>query len=260
MSDALNTKNNIVTLKDAELSFRLGKNKNIKVLDKLNLEIENGKVLGLVGESGCGKTTVTRVLLGLESLSNGTYTFLNREIKSRSDFSFVRQNMQMVFQDPFLSIDPTMRMKDVLEEPMLGLRKEWDKKTREKKILKLIELVGLDRSYLNYKSKEMSGGQRQRIGIARALITEPKVLLCDECVSALDISIQAQILNLLIKIKNELEVTIVFISHDLAVVKYIADEVAVMKDGKICEKRSSEDLFKNPESEHTKYLIESALL
>ena len=260
MSDALNTKNNIVTLKDAELSFRLGKNKNIKVLDKLNLEIENGKVLGLVGESGCGKTTVTRVLLGLESLSNGTYTFLNREIKSRSDFSFVRQNMQMVFQDPFLSIDPTMRMKDVLEEPMLGLRKEWDKKTREKKVLKLIELVGLDRSYLNYKSKEMSGGQRQRIGIARALITEPKVLLCDECVSALDISIQAQILNLLIKIKNELEVTIVFISHDLAVVKYIADEIAVMKDGKICEKRSSEDLFKNPESEHTKYLIESALL
>lgn len=260
MSDALNTKNNIVTLKDAELSFRLGKNKNIKVLDKLNLEIENGKVLGLVGESGCGKTTVTRVLLGLESLSNGTYTFLNREIKSRSDFSFVRQNMQMFFQDPFLSIDPTMRMKDVLEEPMLGLRKEWDKKTREKKILKLIELVGLDRSYLNYKSKEMSGGQRQRIGIARALITEPKVLLCDECVSALDISIQAQILNLLIKIKNELEVTIVFISHDLAVVKYIADEIAVMKDGKICEKRSSEDLFKNPESEHTKYLIESALL
>lgn len=260
MSDALNTKNNIVTLKDAELSFRLGKNKNIKVLDKLNLEIENGKVLGLVGESGCGKTTVTRVLLGLESLSNGTYTFLNREIKSRSDFSFVRQNMQMVFQDPFLSIDPTMRMKDVLEEPMLGLRKEWDKKTREKKILKLIELVGLDRSYLNYKSKEMSGGQRQRIGIARALITEPKVLLCDECVSALDISIQAQILNLLIKIKNELEVTIVFISHDLAVVKYIADEIAVMKDGKICEKKSSEDLFKNPESEHTKYLIESALL
>lgn len=260
MSDALNTKNNIVTLKDAELSFRLGKNKNIKVLDKLNLEIESGKVLGLVGESGCGKTTVTRVLLGLESLSNGTYTFLNREIKSRSDFSFVRQNMQMVFQDPFLSIDPTMRMKDVLEEPMLGLRKEWDKKTREKKILKLIELVGLDRSYLNYKSKEMSGGQRQRIGITRALITEPKVLLCDECVSALDISIQAQILNLLIKIKNELEVTIVFISHDLAVVKYIADEIAVMKDGKICEKRSSEDLFKNPESEHTKYLIESALL
>lgn len=260
MSDALNTKNNIVTLKDAELSFRLGKNKNIKVLDKLNLEIESGKVLGLVGESGCGKTTVSRVLLGLESLLNGTYTFLNREIKSRSDFSFVRQNMQMVFQDPFLSIDPTMRMKDVLEEPMLGLRKEWDKKTREKKILKLIELVGLDRSYLNYKSKEMSGGQRQRIGIARALITEPKVLLCDECVSALDISIQAQILNLLIKIKNELEVTIVFISHDLAVVKYIADEIAVMKDGKICEKRSSEDLFKNPESEHTKYLIESALL
>lgn len=260
MSDALNTKNNIVTLKDAELSFRLGKNKNIKVLDKLNLEIESGKVLGLVGESGCGKTTVSRVLLGLESLSNGTYTFLNREIKSRSDFSFVRQNMQMVFQDPFLSIDPTMRMKDVLEEPMIGLRKEWDKKTREEKILKLIELVGLDRSYLNYKSKEMSGGQRQRIGIARALITEPKVLLCDECVSALDISIQAQILNLLIKIKNELEVTIVFISHDLAVVKYIADEIAVMKDGKICEKRSSEDLFKNPESEHTKYLIESALL
>lgn len=260
MSDALNTKNNIVTLKDAELSFRLGKNKNIKVLDKLNLEIESGKVLGLVGESGCGKTTVSRVLLGLESLSNGTYTFLNREIKSRSDFSFVRQNMQMVFQDPFLSIDPTMRMKDVLEEPMLGLRKEWDKKTREEKILKLIELVGLDRSYLNYKSKEMSGGQRQRIGIARALITEPKVLLCDECVSALDISIQAQILNLLIKIKNELEVTIVFISHDLAVVKYIADEIAVMKDGKICEKRSSEDLFKNPESEHIKYLIESALL
>ena len=147
--------------------------------------------------------------------------------------------MQMVFQDPFLSIDPTMRMKDVLEEPMLGLRKEWDKKTREKKILKLIELVGLDRSYLNYKSKEMSGGQRQRIGIARALITEPKVLLCDECVSALDISIQAQILNLLIKIKNELEVTIVFISHDLAVVKYIADEIAVMKDGKICEKTVS---------------------
>lgn len=206
MSDALNTKNNIVTLKNAELSFRLGKNKNIKVLDKLNLDIETGKVLGLVGESGCGKTTVSRVLLGLESLSNGTYTFLNREIKSRSDLSFVRKNMQMVFQDPFLSIDPTMNMKDVLEEPMLGLRKEWDKKTREENILKLIELVGLDKSYLNYKSKEMSGGQRQRIGIARALITEPKVLLCDECVSALDISIQAQILNLLIKIKNELSI------------------------------------------------------
>ncbi len=260
MSDALSMKNNIITLKDAELSFKLNRDKSIKVLDKLNLEIENGKVLGLVGESGCGKTTVSRVLLGLENLSSGTYTFLNREIKSKSDLSFVRQNMQLVFQDPFLSIDPTMKMKDVLEEPMLGLRKEWDKKTRDEKIFKLINLVGLDESYLNYKSKEMSGGQRQRIGIARALITEPKVLLCDECVSALDISIQAQILNLLIKIKNELNVTIVFISHDLAVVKYIADEIAVMKDGKICEKKNSKELFKNPENDYTKYLLESALL
>ena len=123
-----------------------------------------------------------------------------------------------------------------------------------------MELVGLDKIYLESKSKEMSGGQRQRIGIARALIVEPKVLICDECVSALDISIQAQILNLLLKIKTELGITIIFISHDFAVVKYIADTIAVMKDGKICEKSKSEELFEKPKNDYTKYLIDSTLM
>lgn len=260
MSDVLNTRNNIIVLENAKLSFNLNKKESLKVLDSLNLNVEEGKVLGLVGESGCGKTTVSRVLLGLEKLSDGKYEFLGKDIKDKLDFRFVRKNMQMVFQDPFLSIDPTMRMKDVLEEPMIKLRSEWDSSTRRKKILKLMELVGLDKTFLNYKSKEMSGGQRQRIGIARALIIEPKVLICDECVSALDISVQAQILNLLLKIKEELGITIIFISHDLAVVKYVADEIAVMRHGKICEKKSSVELFKNPKSDYTKYLIDSALI
>ncbi|MDO4661506.1 MAG: ATP-binding cassette domain-containing protein [Tissierellia bacterium] len=253
-------KNSIIKLEEASLSFKLNKKENLKVLDNFSIEIPEGKVLGLVGESGCGKTTFSRVLLGLNKLSDGKYVFLNKKIEKKSDFRFVRKNMQMVFQDPYLSIDPTMNMKDVLEEPMLNLRKEWDKKTREDKILRLMDLVGLDRTYLDYKSKEMSGGQRQRIGIARALIIEPKVLICDECVSALDVSVQAQILNLLLDIKHQLGITIIFISHDLAVVKYIADEIAIMKSGKICEINSSDSLFKNPQNEYTKYLIDSVLV
>lgn len=260
MSDVLSMKSNIIELKDVSLSFKLNRKKSLNVLKNLNLEVKEGEVLGLVGESGCGKTTISRVLIGLERLFSGVYSFCGKEIKNKEDYSFIRKNMQIVFQDPFLSIDPTMKMKDVLEEPMLHLRKDWNKEKRREKIENLMELVGLDKIYLESKSKEMSGGQRQRIGIARALIVEPKVLICDECVSALDISIQAQILNLLLKIKTELGITIIFISHDFAVVKYIADTIAVMKDGKICEKAKSEELFEKPKNDYTKYLIDSTLM
>lgn len=250
--------NPIITLENISLSFPT-KNGNRQVLEDLSLSINEGEVLGLVGASGCGKTTLGRMLMGLEKASEGRYLFAGVPVETKADLRRVRQKMQMVFQDAFLSLDPTMRMEQVLLEPIRYLRPTWTDAERKEKIAQTLDVVGLDPRFLRARSREMSGGQRQRIGIARALIVDPEVLICDESVSALDISIQAQILNLLLEIREKLGITILFISHDFAVVNYVADTIAVMKDGKIEEKGPAGTFFQTSRNPYTRMLMDAVL-
>lgn len=256
---AITEKNPIIELKDVKMSFKSKRGHETEVLKAITLDVYNNEILGLLGESGCGKTTLSKIIIGLENMSSGEFYF-ESEIQENLDKKSLferRKKIQMIFQDPFLSIDPTMYIREVIEEPMISLRPEWNKNEREKRISDIMELVGLDKSYLEKKSKYLSGGQLQRVGIARALICNPKVVICDEPVSALDVSVQAQILNLLKNIKRELGIAMIFISHDLGVIRYLTDRVCVMLDGKICESGNTEKVFKNPTHEYTKYLLDS---
>ena len=259
MSDINN--NEILNIKNLNLAFTTGRHKEKVVLNNFSLSLKEGEVLGLVGESGCGKSTLSRVLMGLQRADSGELSLYGKEQKINDDKD-IRQRrlfMQMIFQDPYSSINPYMTMKQVLEEPMKNLRPEWNKAKREERCKELLNLVSLEESYLYKNGREMSGGQRQRIGIARAISCEPRILICDEPVSALDLSVQAQILNLLKGLRNELKLTMIFIVHDLGVVRYLADRVAIMKDGAILEEGEADSVLQNPKEEYTKYLLESVL-
>jgi len=230
---------------------------HVKAVDDVSFNVYNGETLGLVGESGCGKTTAGMTLLRLHDPTSGSAEMKDRgdifQLKGH-DLRELRKEVQMIFQDPYSSLNPRMRVKNIIAEGIkthkLAAGTEiWDK------VAELMELVGLSTDQMYRYPHEFSGGQRQRIGIARALAVEPRVIVCDEAVSALDVSIQAQVINLLERIQDELGLTYIFIAHDLAVVKHISDRIAVMYLGKIVEMTSKEKLFEKPLHPYTKALI-----
>ena len=228
----------------------------VKAVDGVSFQIYQGETLGLVGESGCGKSTIGRQLVGLEKPTDGTVYYKDHDLgrMNRKDVKPFRTKLQMVFQDPYSSLNPRKHIYEILAQPMLyhGIS---TKDSVEKDILNLLDMVGLPRSVLGRYPHEFSGGQRQRIGIAKALSLNPEFIVCDEPVSALDVSIQAQILNLLRSLQKELGLTLLFVGHGLGAVNYVSDRIAVMYLGKIVEMGEAKELFRNPVHPYTKALL-----
>lgn len=228
----------------------------IKAVDGVSFSIMEGETLGLVGESGCGKSTIGRQLVGLERPTEGKIYYDGKDLTAlkREEMRQIRTCLQMVFQDPYSSLNPRKHIFEILSQPML-YHKISDKQTVEKDILNILDMVGLPRSVLGRYPHEFSGGQRQRIGIAKALSLNPKFIVCDEPVSALDVSIQAQILNLLKDLQKELGLTLLFVGHGLGAVNYVSDRIAVMYLGKIVETGMAKEIFENPVHPYTKALL-----
>ncbi|WP_203333738.1 ABC transporter ATP-binding protein [Planococcus beigongshangi] len=229
---------------------------HIKAVDDISFKIKSNETLALVGESGCGKSTTGRTILKLYDSTAGEVFFNGEDIMkiSKSQFRHMRKDIQMIFQDPFSSLNPRMTVKELLIEP-LATHKIGDSAERNRLVIEMMEKVGLSNEQLTSYPHEFSGGQRQRISIARALIVKPKVVILDESVSALDVSIQSQILNLLIKLQKEFNLTYIFISHDLNVVKHVSDRTAVMYLGQIMEMTETDRLYTNPLHPYTKALL-----
>ena len=231
----------------------------VKAVDDVSFTIRKGETFGLVGESGCGKTTLGRVILRLLSATAGEVTYHGQNVMNLSwrEMKPLRKKMQVIFQDPYASLNPRMTIGSAIMEPMIIHNLGADKKERIKKTEQLLERVGLMGEMRHRYPHEFSGGQRQRICIARALAVQPEFIICDESVSSLDVSIQSQIINLLLDLQDELDLTYIFISHDLAVVKFVSDEVCVMNKGKIVEQNTSYGIYKNPQEDYTKKLLNS---
>jgi len=228
----------------------------VQAVDGVDLEIRRGEILGLVGESGCGKTTVGRALLRLIPATEGSVVFDGKDIfsMSQSELKPLRSEMQLVFQDPYSSLDPRSRISEIVGE---GLRVHGtaDRQERYQRVLEALKLVGMGEAHMRRFPHEFSGGQRQRIGIARALVLDPSFIVCDEPVSALDVSIQSQVLNLLKDLQQSLNLTLLFIAHDMSVVEHLCDRVAVMYLGKIVEVAHRDELFRNPQHPYTQALL-----
>ena len=229
---------------------------SVKAVDGLNFEIKRGETLGLVGESGCGKSTAGRAMLRLYELTDGQIDFDGTDIAhlSKQELRDMRPRMQMIFQDPQACLNPRMTVGDIIAEPLIEHTKLSSSERRDK-VKSLLESVGMNPDFVNRYPHEFSGGQRQRIGIARALALEPDFIVCDEPIAALDVSIQAQVVNLLQDIQERMGLTYMFISHDLSMVKHIADRVAVMYLGRIVELAPKEELYKNPKHPYTQALL-----
>lgn len=230
----------------------------VRAVDGVDLSILPGETLGLVGESGCGKSSLGKALLKLHTPTAGEIRFRQHELTrlSQSELRPLRAKLQMVFQDPYESLNPRHTIESILEEPFI-VHKRGDRKERRQKLESLLDLVGLDSDALNKYPHEFSGGQRQRIGIARAIALEPELLICDEAVSALDVSVQAQIINLLLNIQQKMGLAMLFISHDLSVVRHISDRIAVMYKGKLVEQGEAQALCDAPAHPYTRALLNS---
>ena len=256
--------NDILKILNARLKFKANdsflsdKVTYINVLNDVNLKIKRGEILSLVGESGCGKTTLGKSILKLINLNSGHIFFNGKDIElfNKKQLFEYRKQVQIIFQNPYASLNPKMTVYDILKEP-LDVHKWGGKDDIQRRIYEICKLTGIDIKSLNRYSSEFSGGQRQRIAIARALVLNPQLIIADEPVSALDVSIQAQIINLLLDLKNKLNLTILFISHDLSVVKYISNFVAIMYLGQIIEFGNNDDIFNNYKHPYTKALMDS---
>ncbi|SDW50429.1 ABC transporter ATP-binding protein [Aequorivita viscosa] len=233
------------------------KSESVKAVDDISFSVFEGETLGLVGESGCGKSTLGKTILQLEKATSGSIKYKGRELTklTKTEIRNLRKEIQIIFQDPYSSLNPRLPIGEALMEPMEVHQLGKSRKDRKEKALLLLKRVGLDDSYFNRYPHELSGGQRQRVGIARTIAVEPKLVICDESVSALDISVQAQVLNVLNELKNDFGFTYIFISHDLAVVKYMSDQLLVMNKGKIEELGDADEIYANPQTEYTKKLV-----
>ncbi|MFD1735316.1 ABC transporter ATP-binding protein [Bacillus salitolerans] len=248
----------LLEIKNLQQHFRLGKGNTLKAVDGITFDIKKGETFGLVGESGCGKSTTGRTIIRLYDATGGEVIYDGVDVhgrKSKAELKKFNRKMQMIFQDPYASLNPRMTVADIIAEgiDIHGLAK--NREERMSKVYELLETVGLNKEHANRYPHEFSGGQRQRIGIARALAVDPDFIIADEPISALDVSIQAQVVNLLKKLQKEKGLTYLFIAHDLSMVKYISDRIAVMYRGKIVELATSEELYNNPVHPYTRSLL-----
>ncbi|MGG3956450.1 ATP-binding cassette domain-containing protein [Bhargavaea massiliensis] len=251
-------KQKLVEVKNLKQYFKVGKGQVVKAVDDVTFDIYKGETLGLVGESGCGKSTTGRTIIGLYEATDGEVLFNGLSVhrkKSAKEAKELKRKMQMIFQDPYASLNPRMTVADIIAEgiDIHGLASS--KEERMNRVYELLETVGLNREHANRYPHEFSGGQRQRIGIARALAVEPEFIIADEPISALDVSIQAQVVNLMKRLQREKGLTYLFIAHDLSMVKYISDRIGVMYFGKMVELADAEELYRNPIHPYTKSLL-----
>ena len=247
----------LVELKNVSLTLNKGKSNEVKAIDDVSFDIYEGEIFGLVGESGSGKTTIGRSILKLYDIDSGTVTFAGNDISSLKgkDLHEFRKTAQMIFQDPQASLNGRMKIRDIIAEGIDIHKLAKTKEEREAKVKELIDLVGLNEDHLSRYPHEFSGGQRQRIGIARALAVNPHFIVADEPISALDVSIQAQVVNLMQKLQHEQGLTYLFIAHDLSMVKYISDRIGVMHWGKLLEVGPADEIYHNPIHPYTKSLL-----
>lgn len=250
-------KQKLIEVKGLKKYFKIGK-RDLKAVDNVSFNIYEGETLGLVGESGCGKSTVGRTILNLYRATDGTVSYKDKntqQLSSKNDLRFIQKNMQMIFQDPYSSLNPRKTVMDIVGEGIGIHFPELSKTEKKGRIYSLLEQVGLSKAHAVRYPHEFSGGQRQRIGIARALAVNPNFIIADEPIAALDVSIQAQVVNLMKELQKERGLTYLFIAHDLSMVKYISDRIAVMYLGKLVELTSSEQLYDNPLHPYTKSLL-----
>jgi len=248
----------IVEVKNLKKYFKTPSGQ-LHAVDDVSFSIEEGKTLGIVGESGCGKSTLGRVILRLLDATDGEVLYRGRNIQkcNKDELKELRKEMQIIFQDPYASLNPRMTVSNLIAEPLLVNKMCNTNRDTEQRVKELMETVGLSERLVSSYPHELDGGRRQRIGVARALALNPRFIVCDEPVSALDVSIQAQILNLMMDLQDQMGLTYLFITHNLAVVKHISDEIAVMYLGQCVEKATSRELFKNPLHPYTKALLDA---
>ncbi|HDI6643145.1 TPA: ABC transporter ATP-binding protein [Staphylococcus aureus] len=248
----------LLSIKNLKQYFNAGKKNEVRAIENISFDIYKGETLGLVGESGCGKSTTGKSIIKLNDITSGEILYEGidiQKIRKRKDLLKFNKKIQMIFQDPYASLNPRLKVMDIVAEGIDIHHLATDKRDRKKRVYDLLETVGLSKEHANRYPHEFSGGQRQRIGIAHALAVEPEFIIADEPISALDVSIQAQVVNLLLKLQRERGITFLFIAHDLSMVKYISDRIAVMHFGKIVEIGPAEEIYQNPLHDYTKSLL-----
>ncbi|MEX2948062.1 ABC transporter ATP-binding protein [Staphylococcus warneri] len=254
----INQKTKLLEVKHLKQYFNQGKKNEVRAIEDISFDIYKGETLGLVGESGCGKSTTGKAIIKLNDITSGEIIYDGtdiHQIRKRQDMLKFNKKIQMIFQDPYASLNPRLKVMDIVGEGIDIHQLATDKRNRKKRVYDALETVGLSKEHANRYPHEFSGGQRQRIGIARALAVEPEFIIADEPISALDVSIQAQVVNIMLRLQREKGITFLFIAHDLSMVKYISDRIAVMHFGKIVELGPADDIYNYPLHDYTKSLL-----